>query len=191
MNFDGFRGYVGDVSVAYRTAWVPNDLTPRNDAADLAAAWVLDQARTHALQPFLRPAEGTPGRGHAVLAFQPDYNDVNKAIQAARFGAFAAVESGRTPLIGWAMETRALDLTTGEVTTDTRSAALREAIERIHFFDNNGWTRGFGADGAKRILGDLRPSDRDKDVILGSLCALGSRPAALRRLSGLAERAWK
>jgi hypothetical protein len=191
VNFDGFRGYVADVSVAYRTAWVPNDLTPRNDAADLAAAWVLDQARTHALQPFLRLTEGTPGRGHAVLAFQPDYNDVHQANQAARFGAFAAVESGRTPLIGWAMETRAIDLTTGEVTADTRSAALKEAIARIHFFDNNGWTRGFGAESAKRILGDLRPPDRDKDVILGSLCALGCRAAALRRLGDLADRAWK
>ncbi len=180
--------------LTHRTAWVPsNDHTPPDDAAEIAAAWVLEQARAHALQPLLRDQVkgGNPGRGHAVLAYLPDYDDVHNSIQAARFGAFAAVESGATPLIGWAMATGALDLTTGEVTADTRSPALKEAIERIHFFDNNGWTRGFGADGAKRILGDLSPPDRDKNLILGGLCALGSRAKALERLGDLADRAWK
>ncbi|MDG4821637.1 hypothetical protein O7635_07190 [Asanoa sp. WMMD1127] len=175
----------------HRTAWVPiDDHTPLDDAAELAAAWVREQARAHALQPFA-PANGSAGPRHAVLAYLPDYDDVSRSIQAARHGAFAAVESGATPLIGWAMETKAVDLTTGEVTADTRSPALKEAIERIHFFDSNGWSRGFGADGAKRILGDLRPADRDKKVILGSLCALGSRGKALERLSELADRVWK
>ncbi|WP_144022733.1 hypothetical protein [Asanoa hainanensis] len=180
--------------LTHRTAWVPSDdHTPRSDAAELAAAWVLEQARAHALQPVLRdPGKGgSPGRGHAVLAYLPDYDDVHHSLQAVRYGAFAAVESVAYPLIGWAMATRALDLTTGEITVDSRSETLKEAIERIHFFDNNGWTRGFGADSAKRILGDLPPPDRDKDLLLGSLCALGSRGRALERLGDLAQRVWK
>jgi hypothetical protein len=188
----------------HRTAWVPiDDHTPLHDAAEIAAAWVIQQAGTHALQPVLRgglrdstvfahrhqfATRPDSGRQHAVLAYLPDYDDVHTSI---RDGVFAAVESGVTPLLGWAMQTRAVDLTTGEVTADIRSAALKEAIERIHFFDNNGWTRGFGADSSRRILGDLRPADRDKNLLLGSLCALGSRGKALARLSGLADRAWK
>ncbi|WP_147315452.1 hypothetical protein [Asanoa ferruginea] len=188
----------------HRTAWVPiDDHTPLHDAAEMAAAWVIQQAGTHALQPVLRGGLGdsivfalrgqfttgpNPGREHAVLAFLPDYDDVHTSL---RHGVFAAIESEATPLLGWAMQTRAVNLTTGEVTADTRSAALKEAIERIHFFDNNGWTRGSGADGSKRILGDLQPADRDKNLLLGSLCALGSRGKALARLSGLADRAWR
>ncbi|GIF51282.1 hypothetical protein Afe04nite_58210 [Asanoa ferruginea] len=164
---------------------------------------MIQQAGTHALQPVLRGGLGdsivfalrgqfttgpNPGREHAVLAFLPDYDDVHTSL---RHGVFAAIESEATPLLGWAMQTRAVNLTTGEVTADTRSAALKEAIERIHFFDNNGWTRGSGADGSKRILGDLQPADRDKNLLLGSLCALGSRGKALARLSGLADRAWR
>jgi hypothetical protein len=100
------------------------------------------------------------------------------------------VESAQFPLIGWAMETGAVNLLTGEPTPETRTDHQREELDHIHFYGNNGWTRGFGADQALRVLRDLLTKEPlPAEVIVGSMLGKGHHGEAVARLAKLIERA--
>ncbi|WP_156725794.1 hypothetical protein [Streptomyces apocyni] len=123
-----------------------------------------------------------------VLAYVPDYGDMHLAASYARNRALAVVESRAEPLIGWAMEVQAVDLTTGAVTVDTRSPEQRRELERIHDYGNNGWTRGFGADRSTFILGGLLGQDGiDGDIVLGYMVARGHDGRSVARLAKIIE----
>jgi hypothetical protein len=84
------------------------------------------------------------------------------------------IEASSYPLIGWAMETKALNLVTGEPTADTRTDYQRKELDRIRFYGNNNWTKGFGADQTLLTLRDLLHDDPlPADVIVGSILARG------------------
>ncbi|MFJ8107808.1 hypothetical protein [Streptomyces sp. NPDC096132] len=197
--------------VTYTAAWVPDDDPERSwdEAAEPAAAWLLEQAHVLGGQPllvtptqqqwqagpdvirrFARTYEATTSRGRGaqfrqrpVLAYVPDYGDMYLAASYARNSALAVVESHTAPLIGWAMEVQAVDLTTGAVTADTRSPEQRQELERIHGYGNNGWTRGFGADRSASILEDLLRQDAiDTDIVVGHMVAHGHDKRSVARL---------
>lgn len=203
--------------VTYTAAWVPDDDPERSwdEAAELAAAWLLEQARVTGGQPLLvtptqqqwhsgpdvirrlaDACEATTSRGRGaqfrqrpVLAYVPDYGDMHLAASYARNSALAVVESRTAPLIGWAMEARAVDLTTGTVTADTRSTEQHHELERIHSYGNNGWTRGFGADRSASILSGLLGQDGvDADIIAGHMVARGHDGRSIARLTKIIER---
>lgn len=183
--------------VTYTAAWVPDDNPERSwdEAAEPAAAWLLEQARVlrgqqpllvtptqqqwqagpDVIKRFARAYEATTSRGRGaqfrqrpVLAYVPNYGDMYLAASYARNSALAVVESHTAPLIGWAMEVQAVDLTTGAVTADSRSPEQRQELERIHGYGNNGWTRGFGADRSASILEELLRQDAiDTDIVVG------------------------
>jgi hypothetical protein len=198
----------------YAAAWVPyNDPgRPWDEAAELAIAWVLEQAEHLEQRPVLvttsqdqwhlgpdtirqfartndtATARGSKvaGQSRPVLAYAPGYGDMYRAISYANGGALAVVESQSDPLIGWAMEVQAMDLLSGQATVDSRTGAQRADLESIHDYGNNGWTRGFGADRAAMVL---RAQDDilETDVILGHMLARGHDELSLRRLAKIIE----
>lgn len=66
----------------------------------------------------------------------------------------------------------ARDLLSGEVTAlDPR---LSEPMESILFYGNNGYSRGWGRDGAQRALDEIRAAGLlDHDMIVSALAGLG------------------
>lgn len=197
----------------YTAAWVPEDeLRSWDDAAHPAIEWVLQQAEQQKRRPILvtptqhqwnagtrritwfannLPAT-TPRSKQAssfrrpALAFVPDYETMELAMRYANGSSLAVIETRTSPLIGWAMEMKALDLVTSEVTPDTRSEYERDELERLHFYGNNGWSSGFGKDQGTRILRDLiRESDTTPAVILGYMLAKGHSSDAITGLAKL------
>ncbi|MGC4959694.1 hypothetical protein ACLQ2P_41410 [Actinomadura citrea] len=69
-----------------------------------------------------------------VLAFLPDYRAMELALLYARGSSLAVVEFPADPLTGWAIETGALNLLTGQPTPDHRTERQREALDRIHTY---------------------------------------------------------
>ncbi|MEU0521964.1 hypothetical protein [Streptosporangium sp. NPDC006007] len=118
-----------------------------------------------------------------VLAYVPDFGLLHLAARYARGSALAVVETTSTPLIGWAMETGAINLLTGQATPDTLRDSQRELLERVHRNGNNGWTRGFGRDQTLRALrGAYGQDGLTKDIILGTMAAKGHNGKAVERL---------
>ncbi|MEV6986508.1 hypothetical protein AB0M95_35340 [Sphaerisporangium sp. NPDC051017] len=204
--------------VGYTAAWVPDDDPHRDweDAAKAAVAWTLEQAAPEGATPLLvtphqnqwnagvdsitwfantypattpRSSGRRAGVGQGpVLVYVPDFDTLHMAASYARSYCLAVVETASTPLIGWAMETEAINLLTGEVTPDIRSDSQREVIERVHFYGNNGWTRGFGRDQTKRILRETYGRDGlTRDIVLGAMAAKDHNGKALNRLGELLD----
>ncbi|MFD5858715.1 hypothetical protein [Streptomyces chartreusis] len=206
------------MTTTYTAAWVPDDNPERgwDEAAELAVAWLLEQSRNLNLQPvlvtptkqqrhsgpavirsFAQTYEATTSRSRGaqfrqrpVLAYVPDYGDMELATSYAHNSVLAVVESRTHPLLGWAMETQAVDLTTGSPTADTRSPEQRRELESIHDYGNNGWTKGFGADMSAAVLSDLLRQDGiDKDVIVGYMVARGHDQHSIARLAKIIDSA--
>ncbi len=198
----------------YTAAWVPDDDPNRSwdEAADLAVEWVLEQARSLELAPLLvtptqsqwsagadsirwfaqtytatTPRSARVGSSRsAVLLYVPDYGTFHHGVNQARDGAVVVVESVSHPLLGWAVEVEALNLVTGERTADYREPELREQLDRLHWYGNNGWTRGFGRDQAIRILEEMRQQGHfDPQIVLGYMLAKGHHGKAVDRLAEL------
>ena len=86
-------------------------------------------------------------------------------------------------MLGWAVEVGAHNLVTEEPTADPRDEASIKVLERLHFYGNNGWTRGFGRDQALRILGDH--GYIDPSLVLGYMLAHGHHGKSIERLAAL------
>lgn len=201
----------------YAAAWVPDDDPQRDweDAASLAVDWIISEGRKQRATPLLvtptqsqwnagvesitrfarrYPATTPRSRrvaksGGPVLAYVPDYESLYLASTYARGSSLAVVETIQFPLIGWAMELGALNLLTGEPTPDVRSDHQRAELERVNFYGNNGWTRGFGASQASRVLSDvLRQDHLSADVIVGTMLGKGHNGDAVERLRKLIGR---
>ncbi|WP_214107267.1 hypothetical protein [Acrocarpospora catenulata] len=205
-------------NIGYIAAWVPDDDPHRDweDAAKLAIAWVLEQAAQEGASPLLvtphqnqwkagvesitwfantypaitpRSSRQRVSRGQGpVLVYVPDFGTLTLAANYARGSSLAVVETASTPLIGWAMETKAVNLLTGQATPETRTNSQREVLERVHFHGNNGWTRGFGRDQTTRILrGAYGREGLTRDVVLGAMAAKGHNSKAVGRLGELLD----
>lgn len=111
--------------VTYVAAWVPDDDPERSwdEAAEWAVAWLLEQAHALRSRPllvtptqqqwqtgpdvirrFAHTYEATTNRSRSaqfrqrpVLAYVPDYGDMNLAASYARNSALAVVESSTAP----------------------------------------------------------------------------------------------
>lgn len=189
-------------------AWVPEAETrPWDEAAALAGAWLRQQARDHSdrigvvtpvIQQYMiddvdrlgwktsrrsgrkRVPDGTLG----VLAYVPDWDELEFATGLARDGSLVAVEGTLAPLEGWARWQQAVDLITGEV-TEPLADDLRTVVERLKIYGNNGFARGFGRDQAMRVVRDV-PADAH-GLVLGALLAAGQRSSGVKRLADLLQ----
>ncbi|MEV7374491.1 hypothetical protein AB0O51_26870 [Streptomyces sp. NPDC090301] len=197
----------------YAAAWVPSGDPARSldAAAELATAWVLLQAKALGTKPVLvtenqaqwslgpdaiRKFAATSdtvtsrgkkpsGHGRAVLAYLPRYRDMYRALPYARDGALAVVEFGSDPLIGWAMETHAVNLEDDQTTLETWTPPQRSLLEYVHRNGNNGWANGFGAENAASQLRELIAGGVDQDIILGFMVARGHDEESLERLAAI------
>lgn len=182
-------------------AWIPpsaGHAITLEDAAAVAMEWAEEQTATasglpavlvtdlkdeYAHQaPFTRYAGRhiTPRSSRltvepgAVIAHNPTYTALELAMTTARGIPLAVVGLLPAPwwLDGWAAAVGARDLLSGEVTAlDPR---LSEPMESILFYGNNGYSRGWGRDGAQRALDEIRAAGLlDHDMIVSALAGLG------------------
>jgi hypothetical protein len=200
----------------YRAAWVPDTLDLSwDDAADLAVAWVRNECAEQGspglvLYQTLHDLDSCPSslvrftqqnrratlrsrvRGfHSgpVLAYLPSYRGVEIAANYARGSSLCVIEGSLDPLLGWAMEVQALDLTTGETTPDTRSAEMRESLAHLVVSGNNAWADSYGKRMAQHILRDLRDrGELDRDLLVGHVVAHHASDRAMKILDRLIQR---
>ena len=187
-------------------AWVPEAETrPWDAAAEFAGIWLRRQASEHGERPgAVTPAiqdYGIPdvdrlgwktsrrsGRRRVpdgqlgVLAYVPDWEELEFATQLARDGSLAVVEGFGTRMEGWARWHEAIDLTTGQQ-SEALPDVLVDLVEQLRFYGNNGFTRGFGRDHALRHIRSVQPVD--SELILGALLAAGQSASGVKRLAGL------
>lgn len=106
----------------------------------------------------------------------------------ARGSSLAVVETVQFPLAGWAAWLEATNLLTGEATQPLPDN-LRNAIERLKFYGNNGFGDDFGRRQARTILADLRADGSlDQDAILGALLAAGVSARGIGQLGRVIEK---
>jgi hypothetical protein len=122
----------------------------------------------------------------SVLAYIPGAKEMALAMTLAHTGAIAAIEWPSTPLHGWAMERRAVNLCTGEVTADTRTSRQREWLAALRLAGSNLWTDEHGKRVALHLLAEMNAaSELDRDVTLGYMMAFGSPGRAIQELESL------
>lgn len=199
----------------YRAAWVREDAEDIDylEADALGARWVLDDLAEHGgtvaivtgklgiaassgVAPLLRYGnEVTPrterrrrGLG-PVLAYRPDAREFELAESLAHGSSLCVIEGYGFPVRGWAARVGAFDIVSGSETAGI-DPARAEYVDRIIWYGNNGWTRGFGADNTARILSEMkRAGVLDRDEVLGVAAAEGKGAKALQRLEKLIDRA--
>ncbi|MFJ1827375.1 hypothetical protein [Streptomyces sp. NPDC088178] len=201
-----------------RAAWVPDD-DPEcgwDVAAALAVKWVEAECRrdgstgvlvlnafgadqtVDALRAFAsrhicttpRAGRNRVGRGIGpVLAYVPDARSLDFAMQLAHGSSIAVVESSHFPLGGWALELQAVNLWEPDRPVEDVDARTREAIDRLHFYANNGFGDQFGKKRATSIVRGLRDADLlDRGALIGALAARGVSDRAMKNLGQIIDR---
>jgi hypothetical protein len=192
--------------IRYTAAWVPDDAEHRPWAVAfaLAADWIEGQSGQPLLisprnQQDAFPAmtafadthsSTTLGRGRSfrhsgpVLAYMPDYEMMDLATEVASDASLAVVETIEYPMTGWAMQVRAIDLVTGEVTPDTRADSQRRELDQVFFYGNNGWAPASDRERATAVLQPLLGEPgMSKDIVLGHMIAKGANGKGVARLA--------
>ena len=99
------------------------------------------------------------------------------------------MEGSPFPLAGWAATVGAVDLTQPDEPAAALHPLLAEAVDRLHWYGNNGYHSEFDRRTAAGIVDELyRAGLLDGDVVLGALAARGPAPRALKRLEVLIDR---
>jgi hypothetical protein len=195
-------------------AWVPDD-DPGRDwsiAAALAIEWAEDRCREEGasgvlvtnvlnhlgvpeLDAFERRHTRTSrraGRGGAelgrrpVLSYVPHAEDLEFAMDLARGSSIGAVETIGFPIAGWAAWLNAWNLVTGEPTPPL-AKPIKEAIDSLTFYGNNGFGDHFGKRQARSILANLGTQGRQLELIPSALLATGVSAHGVANLRRLIE----
>ncbi len=210
-----YSGVVSHISLL-SVAWVPDD-DPTRDwevAARLAAAWVDDRCQHEgatgvlltntmdylgvpALDVFAarhvrtspRPARQRAGTGVGpVLSYVPHEKELETAMNLARGSSLGVVETVSFPLLGWASWFEAWDLVRQEPTPPLPES-VRECVERVAFYGNNGFGDQFGKRQAQSILERLdEPARKASALLPGALIAAGVSPRGIRNIRQLMAR---
>lgn len=197
---------------SFEAAWMPYSVVDYEEAVRPAVGWLtrrtgrpkvvaLHEMRaatyTPSLTQYARVAEkitprsrGRSAQGNDVLAYVPDWKLLELAVSRASGGSIAVVEEFDVVMRGWAQAVGALNLGTGLTTPDLATDDVREAVERIHFYGNNGWGKYYAT--ARRMtastLRELSAAGwTDGSRIIGGVFALGKSPALLEELGSLVE----
>lgn len=121
-----------------------------------------------------------PGSG-VVLVDCPELTLMDTAVRAGR-SVLCAIERPDFPLLGWAMETAAENLLTGEVTPDTRSEEQKKLLEHLATAGNNGWHDDLSKTTLPGRLAKLRASGLPPEVIWGTMLARGASVSGIQEL---------
>lgn len=128
-----------------------------------------------------------------VVAYVPDWKLLDLAVTSAQGGSLAVIEDFTTSLRGWAQAVGAWNLVARQPTPDPASDEDREAIERIHFEGNNGWSRHYSSARTmtQHLLRDLVDAGRvDAARVVGGVFALGKSWGYLEELLPLVDAAF-
>jgi hypothetical protein len=196
--------------IRYTAAWVPDDAEhrPWEVAFGLAADWIEAQSGQPllitprhqqdafaAMAAFANTHSATTLRSgrsfrHSgpVLAYMPDYEMMDLATEVASDASLAVVETIAYPMMGWAMQIRAIDLVTGEVTPDTRTDSQRRELDQVFFYGNNGWAPAFDRERATGVLQSLLGEPgMSKGIVVGHMIAKGASGKGVARLAKLID----
>lgn len=204
------------MSANYRAAWVPEqEYRPWEDATAIAVAYVdlacMEQRNrgllvtetadgahyTPSLQQFVarhgrhvtrRSRRNDPYRNQGpILVYVPNAELLDLAAHYARVSSLCAVESASFRLDGWAAATGALNLDTGEQAPAVL-AEVRQLLDRIAFYGNNGWGDPFGKTRTRQLLNDLRTLDSlNADFITSYMIGKGRSGKGVIRLHAMVE----
>jgi hypothetical protein len=123
-------------------------------------------------------------RSSVVIVDRPDEVLMETAVEMGR-GALCAIESPAFPLLGWAMESRAEDLLTGELTPETRTEEQRKLLDFLKIAGNNGWHDSYAEMRVPSLLNRLQASGLGLDVICGVMLARGATASGIQKLQRL------
>jgi hypothetical protein len=128
------------------------------------------------------------GPTYVPWAYAPQIAD---AMILATGSSLVVTEHPAMPLLGWAMQLRAVDLSTGVVTVDTRSDQQRALIGQAVDLAHNGWRSSPGDRVAGSLLPELAGSGLTWAVFLGSALALDPRRVQVDDMLRVAPAVWK
>jgi hypothetical protein len=103
-------------------------------------------------------------RSSVVLVDRPDEVLMETAVQMGQ-EALCAIEWPTFSLLGWPMETAAVNLLTGEVTPDTRTDEQMKLLDFLKIAGNNGWHDSYAERDLPPMLAKLRDSGLALDVV--------------------------
>lgn len=103
--------------------------------------------------------------------------------------ALCAIERPTFSLLGWAMETKAENLLTGEVTPDTRTEEQKRLLQFVKIAGNNGWHDSHAATTVPPMLAKLRDSGFGINDVCGVMLARGASASGVDKLQRLAKKA--
>ena len=107
------------------------------------------------------------------------------AMSLARHSSLGVVETVSFPLLGWASWFEAWDLVRQEPTPPLPES-VRECVERLAFYGNNGFGDQFGKRQAQSILEQLdEPARKASALLPGALIAAGLSPRGIQNIRRL------
>lgn len=180
-------------------AFVPAD-PARDDAMSIAAAWVEQFGqRPLVVVNLIKLARSIPTWLDCEYALSPDLTDqpiivhcpgaeaLTRATTRGRLAPIVVVETPSFRSRGWAIETEAINLDTGEPEVDDRSDLFRDAIEHMSFIGSSGW--GIGMEkkvGLAELQRIAEAGEFDWDLIASSLIGRGHIADHIKRLGKFA-----
>ena len=127
-------------------------------------------------------------RSGVVLVDSPEKTLMETAVQMGQL-ALCAIERPNFSLLGWAMETEAENLLTGEVIPDTRTDEQKRLLDFVRTAGHNGWHDDYAKMRVPPLLKQLQESGLELDVICGVMLARGARASSIEKLPMLAKKA--
>jgi hypothetical protein len=127
-------------------------------------------------------------RSSVVLVDRPEEVLMETAVEMGR-DALCAIEWPTFSLLGWAMETAAVNLLTGDMTSDTRTEEQKDLLDDLAFAGNNGWHDSYAERDVPPMLRQLKASGLELDVVVGVMLARGASASGIQKLQRLAEKA--
>ncbi|MFV2172383.1 hypothetical protein ACFHW2_11625 [Actinomadura sp. LOL_016] len=129
-------------------------------------------------------------RRRAVLAYVPGIADLQLAMTLAWNQPMCVVESGLTPLAGWAQELAAVNLLEPEVAIPELPAEVKKELDRLSFDGNNDWGDAHGRRQAQLTLQRLRGMGYLGETLEARMIARGASEQGIKNLRklGLGQR---
>jgi hypothetical protein len=145
-------------------------------------------AKRHSITTQRSSYRANSPRSGIVLVDMPDEKLMQTAIGMGQ-SALCAIERPNFSLLGWAMETAADNLLTGERTPDTRTEDQKELLDFLRIAGNNGWHDDHAKIVVPPLLTRLQDSGVGLDVTCGVMLARGASASGIKQLQHLGKKA--
>ena len=112
----------------------------------------------------------------------PDPKLLERGTSLARNGAICVLEWPTFPLRGWALESLAVDLTTGQVAEDVRTPAQMKVLGFLMMYGNHEWGDKRDTSQIRGLLKGLADEGMDPEVTIGIRFARSHNATAVLNL---------